>query len=347
MRPPGISLFAIMSILVIGGCSASRNSLHPDRGDDQPYVPPRHDENYSPEIRGSEDEFESPVPPVPSREPVPAPPAMGISRIKSVGWLRLREPKASGKSSSGHTECGTSDEPLLGRCTPVESCAPQQDTVVVERVQRYREQVCGEGCVEHAGPLRSLGKSFRKMLHPGHASPCSETCADQTACAQAPVFGGKNFSPERPGTEEVSRGLHQKKKPRCLADSLDEPFSENLEPGLITPDDAILPSPEREVPRVPALQPVPTVPTIPMPKTFDEPVPGVPVPPAPFGPSTQVVEPPVWPRLGTNNYSYPVSRSAVSTAPTTSGSGVAFGVPQIIPGAHRRSEPTRELPSRR
>jgi len=342
MRPVRISLFAFISILVISGCSASRNSLHRDRDDDRPYVPPRHNHGYSPDVEDSQDQLGNPVPPVPLTEPVPAPPAMGISRIKSVSWLNLRGSGVSGSSSTGHSACGTSDKTPGGQCSPVQSCTPQQDAVVVERVQRYREHVCGEGCLERPGFLLSRTKSIRKKLHPLRSDSCSEAYSGQPTHPQAQVHTGRPFSAEPPCTEEARGGLHQSRKPRCLADSLDEPFSEDSDPGLITPDESKLPASDGTVPRVPAAEQVPTVPMFPMPAPFEQPVPGLPVPPTLPGPSTQVIEPPVWPRLNTHYHSSPVSRSVVSPGPTSIGSGQALGTPQIIPGAHRRTEPARQ-----
>lgn len=341
MRLPGISLFAIISILVISGCSANRNAVRDDRADDQPYIPPRHDHDYSPEINSPQDELQSPVPPVPSGEPIPAPPAFGISRIKSVSWLKRRESKASVKSTISQAPCGASDEPQIGQCTPIESCVPQHDVSASERVPRYQETRCGEGCAERVSPLQRLSRAFKKFRHPHPADSCSESCTDSARDAQPPVHTGKSFSNSPECADGPGGLLHANKKPRCLADSLDEPYSEDTDPGLITPDDAILPSPEREIPRAPALQQVPTVPTIPKPKGFQEPVPGVPVPPAPLGPSTQIVEPPLWPRLGTRHFSSPVSSTVVSPPPTPARSVQTFDMPQIVPGAHRRPQSVR------
>ena len=73
MRLKRISLFAMLSLALASGCSASRNAITPLRDrDDHEALPPRHDHEYSPGTEDSDD-FQSPPESNGPLEPVPAP----------------------------------------------------------------------------------------------------------------------------------------------------------------------------------------------------------------------------------------------------------------------------------
>lgn len=115
MRLERNSLIAI-ALLFFAGCSANRQARQADFVSDSidPVpMPIRHADQYDSESREDVYEYESapwsgdrpdpsrpPVPPpVPAQEPVPAPPTIGVSRVKSVSWLRGVGRKSESKNS--------------------------------------------------------------------------------------------------------------------------------------------------------------------------------------------------------------------------------------------------------
>ena len=119
MRLERNSLIAI-AVLLMAGCSANRLARQADSlsdSADQVQMPIRHADEYDSDIEDHEyhpfpsnsdrsDPSQTPVPPpVPMQEPVPAPPAIGVSRVKSVSWLR-RAGRKSESSNCRDEACG-------------------------------------------------------------------------------------------------------------------------------------------------------------------------------------------------------------------------------------------------
>lgn len=336
MRPGRISLIAIMAILAASGCSASRSTILPDDGGDaQPEVPPRHDTDYSPDPWESDEASPGTVPPVPSGEPLPAPPATGVSRVKSVSWLKDLGSKIQGKPVPCGSECGDNDELLIGRCSPIEPCVPGTECASRGCVERYRESVCDGQNTDRLNPARSLGKSITKLFHKGAPAQCSQECAEylipQRRCT--PAFDDSCAA--SPGPRNARRELHPGKKSGCLADPLAEPFTDDTDPGLITPEERERPTEPEIPPDVPAPQQVPGVPTISPSELQSPPVPELPGVPVPSTSSTQVVEPPAWPRLMGVHSVYQVSQPAAFSPPAQPHSVSAVQLPLVVPKARR------------
>ena len=121
MRPERNSLIAI-ALLFMAGCSAHRQALQTDSvsvATDPVPIPIRHTGEYDfrtgdheydpyPSSGNESDPSRTPVPPpVPMQELVPAPPAIGISPVKSVSWLR----GASRRSESSNCGEGMARDP--------------------------------------------------------------------------------------------------------------------------------------------------------------------------------------------------------------------------------------------
>ena len=332
MRLKRISLFALMTLALTSGCSANRNAAASLRGERERFTePPRHDHEYSPSLTPGDDEFVEP----PSGEPAPAPPALGVSRVKSVSWLR---DLGSKKRTVPEPDLSCSDEELIGKCSPIEPCVPDPE--------------CGDSLSEplssdhskHASPFSRMRKSMSRLLGRKSTQPVATDCRDQCASGScttadlaervsaptsrraAPVpqsssaatWDSKTIpeSPDRVGA------LHPDCRKECLAEPLIESVFDPAEPGLITPADRIpavpehsflpdleLPEPDTAVPLEPTL-PVPEAPQI---ETL-EPT------------STGFIEPQLWPKLEERaeirSISQSVSRathpSAVVKPPSTS-----------------------------
>ena len=322
MRLLRISLVAIVATTIFSGCSASRYriSFFRDRDDSASALQDEHEYSPSPD-RASDDEFRNPP-----GEPVPAPPAMGISRVKSVSFLKDLGGKLHGRKDDCVEDC-VDDSELVGKCSPVEPCVPSAEQN--QRVHRYVDRYNKDDNTDRLNPLRSFKKSIKRTFHHEPAQACAPECAEvlpepgcnapARTCDQSPRVLRKHT--ESCGTacapEPRPPAVRQKRSAECLAD----PMEENDLPvpqGLITPKDHIkvqevpaLPfpgeeqnlSPETAPPAVPALPPAASIPQsapTPEPQKSPAPVPQVEDLPLPPG-TTQTVEPPAWPRLqGTN-----------------------------------------------
>lgn len=340
MRLERKSLLAC-ALLLLTGCSAARHSrsaasesISPDRVP----LPIRHadeydngEENYDYEYESNpsrDDDSLTPrssLPPAaPMREPVPAPPAIGVSRVKSVSWLR-RSAENSPQSTCGADTIGDGCTP--GNVSPlpqsyfVEGCdTPPQRTVAPPLRDREKTNL-----VE---VIR--GWNLKRRTHTPRQIPAPRNCGEQNIAAPgcyAPGGCTQTFSPNGAVRDLDENSKSQNHGPRRgnLAEPLNENgFEENAthrdDPGF-TPDELMdLPSnfeqssevkPQTEVmpQRETRPQVVPHVPD----DSETESTPGLPIPlPAPPGESVPVpveqqnipnavntnVKPPIWPRLG-------------------------------------------------
>jgi hypothetical protein len=362
MRLKRISLFAMLLLALASGCSASRNAITPLRDrDDHEALPPRHDHEYSPGTEGSED-FQNPPESNGPLEPVPAPPAFGVSRVKSVGWIKDLGAKFHRKPVAPRSECtdelSCADQKLVGTCAALDPCVTESDCVT-----ESPEACCEERACDSVPPRRtSKFKRFHRSL-PGafrHAEPhaykpeCSplgaqpEACGTLTREVPAPAYRVPCGEPTvRPGCAAPSFGaiddraiLHSERERECLADPLRDTEIDNTDPGLITPADieaghggdaavfhgipGIPHSPgEVLVPEQINNPPVQEAPVIP---------PQQPVSAAP-GSSTRMVEPPVWPGLRNKSGVTSVSRSTVLSSPAET--KIAGDLPAVIPAGKK------------
>ncbi|RLS78623.1 MAG: hypothetical protein DWI00_03510 [Planctomycetota bacterium] len=362
MRLKRISLFAMLSLVLASGCSASRNAITPLRDrDDHDALPPRHDHEYSPGTEDSED-FQNPPESNGPLEPVPAPPAFGVSRVKSVGWIKDLGAKFHRKPVAPPSECADelscADQKLVGKCSALDPCVTESECVT-----ESPEACCEERACDSTPPRRtSKFKRFHRSL-PGafpHAEPhaykpeCSplggmpEACGTLTREVPAPACGVPCGEPAvRPGCAAPGCGtiddraiLHSERERECLADPLRDTMIDNTDPGLITPADIeaghgggadvfngipVIPHSPREVfvPEQINNPPVQGAPVIP---------PQQPVPAAP-GSSTRIVEPPVWPGLRNKSGVTSVSRSTVLSS--SAATKIAGDLPVVIPAAKK------------
>lgn len=332
MRLKPISLAAALALALTSGCSASRNAVSALRSrpaesaDERIVTPPRHDREYD-DPDSEHDEFRDPQPSSP-REPVPAPPAHGVSRVKSVSFLRDLRGKINGRDSCG-ADC--SDEQLVGQCSPVDPCVPGCATT--ERVERYRDKVYYRHDPDRINPAQSLRKRFSRVFHaplPAASGACAEPLATPTELPQRlrPLPPARRLVcvPESCGdltpavTHQPDRGAVP--RPGCLADPLDGPVDE-VDPGLISPDSR-MPHMSEELPEMPEigidqapangspdnLRPIPAQPVPPEPEAGpSNPAAPIPAQPLPQGTTNQVVEPPSWPRLNDSGMARPVSQA--------------------------------------
>ena len=362
MRLKRISLFAMLSLALASGCSASRNAITPLRDrDDHGALPPRHDHEYSPGTEGSED-FQKPPESDGPLEPLPAPPAFGVSRVKSVGWIKDLGAKFHRKPVAPPSECtddlSCADQKLVGKCSALDSRVTESDCVTESPEACSEERAC-----DTAPPRRtSKFKRFHRSL-PGafpHAEPhaykpeCSplgakpEACGTLTREVPAPAYRVPCGEPTvRPGCAAPGCGtiddraiLHSERERECLADPLRDTVIYNSDPGLITPADSeagrggdaavfhgipvIPPSPSDAFVREQINNPpVQEAPVIPT----QQPVPAAP------GSSTRIVEPPVWPGLRNKSGVTSVSRSTVLSSPGEK--KIAGDLPAVIPAGKK------------
>lgn len=134
MRIERNSLIAVV-LLFMAGCSANRQARLADNVYDPTgsvQMPLRHADEYDSgeyddEPAPASDETSGPSrAPVPMGEPVPAPPAIGVSRVKSVSWLR------GARNRSESENCGDDADR--------DSCSPGQQT-------QLPPDYFSEGCV--------------------------------------------------------------------------------------------------------------------------------------------------------------------------------------------------------
>jgi len=343
MRFERISVFAMLAFALASGCSASRNaatSLRENDADEsaetQVIVPPRHEHEFAPGTIPPRDEFQDPQQNSGPREPVPAPPAQGVSRVKSVSFLKDLTQKLRPADECGE-DC--SDEELIGRCSPIEPCVPSQDSAA--RIERYRSRVRAGEDPQRLNPMRSLKNSLGRLFQKPPASCAASECASQIADRDFPTHvpvpqsGTAGMGPSATNlageATRNSASLQHHRRSGALARRLELPDSD---PGLIQPSNSV-PLPEdassanEDTSTAIPLNPAPTnrsaLPAVPV----ESLAPAKAVPSPTPGPSNQLVEPPVWPRLrGTaQEPAHSVSQSVVlPQPPVTQPSGI-----QIIP----------------
>ncbi len=271
MRIERISLVCFLSLSALSGCSASRAAR---TSNDDVVAPPSHQHEYSPrmyEEDGSAPSSDSP------REPVPAPPAIGVSRVKSVGWLRDLTRRKDSKSCT--EDCATQEFPV-GACSSIETCAPEA------------ECVCESAC--ETSPRKTslfpkvglFGKIFKHKPKQPCAEPCTApgcsspevVCEDNSVCAEQPACHAPVECGDACSDVQIPPKKRHRSPDRCLADPL-----QDTEEHLIEHH-----APQNE----PTPEPVPE----PAPVETQSPVPGVPVIPTVPPSARRVVEPPQWPR---------------------------------------------------
>ena len=307
MRLKRISLLALMSLVVAGGCSANRNTATSLRGEpERVNEPPRHDHEYFPSLTPDDDDFVEP----PVKEPVPAPPALGISRVKSVSWLKDFGAK---KRPVPAPDISCTYEELIGKCSPIEPCVPDSECGA------QPPRALSSGPLKNTSPRGRMKKSMSRLLGRKSTLATTPKCSEFSAsgsCTTADIpeqrsvgnSSGAYQILERHSAETVKSNtmpetpcrvhtLHPDCRKECLAEPLVESVFNPADPGLITPSDKIPPEPKHSfepVPELPELNttspsPEPAGPTFPVPEAPTAEV----LSPAPMG----LIEPQLWPKL--------------------------------------------------
>ena len=355
MRRERNSLIAVV-LLVMAGCSANRHARQSDNAldaTDSVEMPVRHADQYESEARDYEYEpapsgdetpgpYRTPVPPsVPMHEPVPAPPAIGVSRIKSVSWLRGLGGKYE-STNYGDNACGdgcsTGKQSVLPPEYFTEGCVSPPRTAMLPSSR----------CREKTTLLEGMqGWNLRAKTHRPACVQTSRDCGERTACApglitpegcnsssrgrrSAPVVkrhvGGAPVAPRTAPHEKNAGSLVDPLKEKGWdehGDAEDPRFSPDhlldLPSTLETPAGGQKP---QNIPDVPKTLPAPVLP-MPEPSSTPSSTPAIqdsapsPDVPQPTNPDTvkQIVRPPMWPRLGSaaaTSNNVPVSNPANS-----------------------------------
>ena len=338
MRLERKSLLAC-TLLLLTGCSAARHfrsAASEDVSPDRVPLPVRHADEYDTGEENYDYEYESrpsrdddsmrprsSVPPAPPmREPVPAPPAVGVSRVKSVSWLRRSE------NNSHQMTCG--DDNNGDGCTPgnvsplpqsyfLEGCdTPPQTTVasplrdrektnLVEVVRGWSlkrrtptprqipvpRNYCGEQNVAAPGCYAPGGCTQNTQTFPPHEA-VRNSDEHSNPKTHGPRSGNLADPLNENGWEEnaahpVARGF--------TADELME-LPSNLEQGSeVKPQSDVKPQTVPQVPDKSEIAPPPELPS-PLPAPPGETVPD-PVEQQ-INPNSvnSITKPPMWPRLG-------------------------------------------------
>ncbi len=323
------------TLLFLTGCSAVRQMRQAAGEYDSPDRVPMpirhgdeldtHRDDYKYEYESAPSRGEESVAPrsswppeVPMREPTPAPPAIGVSRVKSVSWLRrfendpTRNTCGDDRSIDGCTIGSTSplypDYFTEGCVTPpLTNMAPslgnREKTNVVEVIRGWN--------------LRRRTPASKRVHTPqncGEQTLATPGCSAPGGCAGN---GGNMHSFPTPDANRRPAGDSKSQSSSSRNGSLAEPFSENCweernthheHPGF-TPDELMeLPSHLRQhpdqmpqrVPQVPDASQIERSPAlhVPKPAAADSPVPAS-VEQQVNPDSVNInARPPMWPRLG-------------------------------------------------
>ncbi len=368
MRLKRILWIAVLAISIASGCSANRSSWNPLRGEnDRDNIAPQREHEYEPRLYDGERELQEPsslLPsaPAPSGEPVPAPPALGVSRVKSVSWFSGLGAHLRGKETAARCV----DEPSfeIGACSPIDGCTSEHEIGCesTPRASRIRQNDCDGAESVRVGPGRSIRNSLGKLFRHKRSVPCPSECAEANGaecCDSAEVLCDElsqrsrhdcgeelslqgRFTPLRDhsvavvdscaeesacASEEFTQGhsvmtVTPKPRKNCLADPLQEPF---------TPE--VLPAPNADRNGAPPA----SVPAVPFPAPQEIPVPQLPplVPGIPIdqGSSVRFIEPPAWPRnRATVNKNGTKARQAAQHSPRQQSFGSQGELPELVPG---------------
>ena len=318
--------FIAVTLLFMAGCSASRHERQSDGVDyslEPVPLPIRHADEYDsgtgeydydpgPSRDESPTQSGTPVPPpVPMREPAPAPPALGVSRVKSVSWLGGIGNRTD-HNNCGDTACGDAQQSQLPPEYFSEGCITPPHAVISPRIQCREKTTLVE--VIQGWKLRAKTRRverLRRSHNCGERMPYDPGCFAPESCT-AQVDGDKSLDGQSRtlrrsgGGEPVQPSQHG-----SLADPLQESDWENSEDPRLSPDELLdlpsttePPADESQHPDVPMID---TVPVLPVPTPSGTSTPGIQNPATPVDvpeqitPDTvkRIVQPPLWPRLGT------------------------------------------------
>ena len=237
MRLAKYSLLAVSALMTFSGCAAYRSAGKATVNEpSDTFIPPRHTQEFDPpgesEYRLNPPHDYRPNGSAAPIQPPPVPPAIGISRVKSVGLIRDLGTRVSSSFRGKDESCVPSPAPCVSEENCGEGCVDSSQkrrfgscfTKVFSKTSLFRlkaKPVCGENTFDGF----DCGESHKSCL-PGLIRPdCMErktVCAPQPGCADACSNSPWDYRSERP----------------CLADSLSDPFlDENCEQIKTLPTD--------------------------------------------------------------------------------------------------------------
>jgi len=344
MRLERNSLIAI-TLLLMAGCSANRLARQADSASDssdQVPLPLRHADEYDSDIEDHEyhpfpssgdgsGPIRTPVPPHdPMQEPVPAPPAIGVSRVKSVSWLPGGGRKSE-SSNCGVEACGdgrsTGQRTNLPPAYFTDGCGTTPKTTAAEPSRCRKKRKTLADVVQ--------GWNLRAKTHRPKRVQTPYNCGEGTACepgfilpegCNSRVKDRKSYQQSRPAVKRSVGGVAVDPGTASLGNhggnhggSLADPLQENgwddhggSRDQRFSPDELLdLPSsletPIKEQSRQDVSIPE-FAPGLPIPESATEllQTPAIQTPDAPAAVPQQInrdsvkriVQPPVWPRLG-------------------------------------------------
>ena len=318
MRLKRDSIIAV-TLLFVTGCSANHQALQSENDYNVPEpvpMPMRHADEYDSgeyDYDSAPQRSESPgrsVVPVPMREPVPAPPAIGVSRVKSVSWLRNRAHQHDGDNCSEPAcadGCSPGEQSQLPPEFFAEGCVTPQLVKVAPRLQ----------CREKTTLLETLqGWNQRAKIRRAERARRSLSCGSQAACDPG------CFAPESPQVvRQNHRGAEAVRPNTDTHGNLADPLRDNAwddrsraRDSRFSLDELLeLPSALTEAPisgqrqsRLPIAPVIEALPALPVEKEVSGQSPAGQTPTIPssvpprVNPDSvkQIVQPPLWPRLG-------------------------------------------------
>ncbi|MCA9059517.1 MAG: hypothetical protein KDA85_13515 [Planctomycetaceae bacterium] len=211
MRLSRISLVGILAVLLVAGCAQDRNRFRVLRGrgtsarPQQSLPPVDRSESYD-----TDPGYSDPVPPIPPEPEFRAPSsALGVSRVKSVGFLRdvgsrMTQPFRAGTAVSTTSASSTTDRcvaPQSG-CSSSECgsgcssdpcaaplCQPEQSRGLlgdfVGRLRRTSKEQCGDSCVKPTACADRSSSYLHQFLHRNRRDSCGSECAAENGCGSA------------------------------------------------------------------------------------------------------------------------------------------------------------------
>lgn len=191
----------LLSILLMAGCSANRRAHYPNEeylspepvpgplhhADEYEYGDQQYDEEYNAvPLRGKMHDPAHSTSPPPMQEPRPAPPAIGISRVKSVSWLRRFDNRSTRNScgdNSGEGGCATGSASPLTPDYFVESYSPPPRAIAIPQKQYREKTTMVEGV--RGWELHRRRRCTNRVFPP---RTCGEYVAPRPGCYAPQVF---------------------------------------------------------------------------------------------------------------------------------------------------------------
>lgn len=362
MRLEQKSIIAV-TLLLMTGCSASRQALQSENDYNAPEpvpMPMRHADEYdsgeneydfAPQGGETPSRSDAPVPqPGQMREPVPAPPAIGVSRVKSVGWLRSTTHEQNGDKCS-EPACG--DGCSQGGPSEVqpgftgEGCITSQSAIADQHLQcrkRTTLRATIQGWNQRA--RRRRAERALRSLNCGSEAACDPHCFAPEGC-QSTVQENRSCPKSRQAVKQSNSPAEITRRTADTHGNLADPLRENgwddrasaqdsrfsLDELLELPSSLIeTPVNDQQRPGMPNVPMIEALPVLPAPEEVSGQSPQASPAPAAvsqqFSPDTvpHFVQPQLWPRLNPRTASASPLPVALPVVPEDT------SLPTILPG---------------